>query len=105
MTYRELLCFGFDGVLSQGRSYHWPLTRLDVSPLRQAHERGYACAVMTCNTVPWVVVALWRTGIKATADDYRDNQEWNGGRDGRRVLVTNRKLAAVAYVDDRAITA
>lgn len=64
---RELLCFDFDGVLSQGRSGHWPLTRLDVTPLRQVHDLGYACTVMTCNTVPWVVVALWRAGISQAA--------------------------------------
>lgn len=100
---RPLVCFDFDGVLSEGAHYHWPLTGLELGPLRQAHERGFAVAVMTCNDVRLVARELRRHGINAVPDLTMAGYTWHGGRDGLEVLVTGRKLSAVAYIDDRAV--
>ena len=103
MTRRKLICFDFDGVLSEGSGYHWPLTGLDLTPIHQAHARGYAVAVMTCNDVHMVARELKCHGIDVLADYLMDRMEWHGGPDGLQVLVTGRKLCAHAYVDDRAV--
>src|SRR5947209_4802578 len=102
-AWRELVCFDFDGVLSEGRGYHWPLTGLDTGLITEAHERGYAAAVMTCNDVERVARELRRHKIDAIADPHMTHMNWTGGKTGRQVLVTGRKLAAKFYVDDRNI--
>jgi hypothetical protein len=97
------LSFDFDGVLSEGRGYHWPVRKLDLTVLRQALDRGYAVHVLTANDVDKVAWALASQGIDAVHDACPRNREWLGGPSGRVVLVTNRKLKARAYVDDRAL--
>jgi|GEM_PF-213512 len=102
-AWRELVCFDFDGVLSEGRGYHWPLTGLDTSLITEAHERGYAAAIMTCNDVELVTRELRQHKINAIADPDMTHLNWTGGKTGCQVLVTGRKLAAKFYVDDRNI--
>lgn len=95
------IAFDFDGVLSEGGEYHWPLTNLDLTLIHQAHERGYAVVIMTCNDVGKVASALqWDNGIEAFADLDMRYQSWHYPD---IVLVTGRKVCATAYVDDRAI--
>ena len=57
---RGTVAFDFDGVLSKGANYHWPLTGLDLTLIREAQDRGYAVAVMTCNDVNLVAAELRR---------------------------------------------
>jgi hypothetical protein len=97
---RGTIVFDFDGVLSEGAEYHWPLTGLDLTLIREAHERGYAVAVMTCNDVGRVADELTRYGVVAFADHEMAYQYWhNPGL----VLVTGRKVCADLYVDDKAV--
>src|SRR5216684_3947515 len=58
---------------------------------------------MTCNDVGRVARELRRHKINAIADPYMTHMDWTGGKTGREVLVTGRKLAAKFYVDDRNI--
>lgn len=95
-----LVAFDFDGVLSKGTRYHWPLDELDLSLIAGAHERGYAVAVMTCNDVTRVAGALRQRGLRVFADVRMTREFWS---DPEVVLVTNRKVAAKLYVDDRAV--
>jgi hypothetical protein len=97
---RGTICFDFDGVLSQGAEYHWPLTGLDLAPLAEAQRRGYAVVVMTCNRVGLVAAELRLLGYVPVADVSMVRESWH---DPERVLVTGRKVCADAYVDDRAV--
>jgi 8-oxo-dGTP diphosphatase len=94
------VAFDWDGVLSEGGEYHWPLTGLDLTLIHEAHARGYAAAVMTCNDVRLVAAELRRHGIKAAADIAMARCSWH---DPVAVLVTGRKISADLYVDDRAV--
>lgn len=101
---RGTIAFDFDGVLSEGRHYHWPLTGINLDLINQAHERGYAVAVMTCNDVRLVAAELNSRGVAAYADIRMRYKSWPSRPEGRGiVLVTGRKVCATAYVDDRAI--
>jgi hypothetical protein len=100
MSSIKTIAFDFDGVLSEGAGYHWPLTGLDLSLIHQAHERGYAVVIMTCNDVRLVAAELNRNGISVLADTRMRYLEWHNPS---VVLVTGRKVCADAYVDDRAI--
>lgn len=111
MAKRETVSIDFDGVLhskTRSRSGDGMGT---VSPdlVRQAHERGYAVAVMTARELRPVRKALREQGVRARIDvgfiRYSGLPwRWYGGRDGLTVLVTHRKVAATAYIDDRAVT-
>lgn len=94
------IAFDFDGVLSEGAGYHWPLTNLDLDLIGQAQTRGYAVVIMTCNDVGLVATELWRRDIDCWPDHTMRHMYWH---DPDIVLVTGRKVCAVAYVDDRAI--
>jgi 8-oxo-dGTP diphosphatase len=100
---RRLVAFDWDGVLHRDRDWRPVFSDISVGLIHEAHERGYAAAVMTCNNVPRVTAALRELGVVAVPDTRMRHASWNGGGDGREVLVTRRKLAALAYVDDRAI--
>lgn len=94
------IALDFDGVLSKRAGYHWPLTGLNLDLIHQAHARGYAVAIMTCNTVELVAAELERYDVSCYPDYRMRFQAWH---DPQVVLVTGRKVCADAYVDDRAI--
>jgi 8-oxo-dGTP diphosphatase len=100
---RSLIALDWDGVLHDAPDWRPVFGDIDLGLISEAHERGYAVAVMTCNSVPRVAAALRERGIQVVPDERMRRPGWNGGRDGREVLVTKRKVAAAAYVDDRAI--
>lgn len=102
---RGTVAFDFDGTLNEYKGQHWPLRGdLDLTGIDKAHQRGYAAAVITANDYPERVAAvLQRHGYDATTVNPGRPWEWLGGPTGRRVLVTNRKIGASAYVDDKAI--
>ncbi len=97
---RGTVCLDFDGVLHEHRGYRWPLGETDFSLITKAQDRGYAAAVMTCNDVRLVAAALRRQGFRATADVRMVREYWH---DPVAVLVTNRKISATLYVDDKAV--
>lgn len=98
--YRALLSIDYDGVLRQLKSHP---DRVDTSLIREAHRRGFAVGISTCNTVSWVARQIRRTGLAVVEDPFMTKDKWDGGRSGKVVLVTNRKLDAVAHVDDLAV--
>ena len=101
---RNCVAFDWDGVLQQSPHYLAPGSWvLDVSPMTAVLAAGYCCAVMTCNVCENVAAALHHAGLSIALDPAMTRGFWDGEEDGRTVLVTNRKIAAVMYVDDRAL--
>lgn len=96
----------FDGVL---HSYHlgWNggqvYGSLDFTLVRLLHEASFAVAVVTSAPVERAASCLHGSGYLVTPDYSCRRSFWDGGPAGDLVLVTNRKVAAVAYIDDRAI--
>jgi hypothetical protein len=99
----------FDGVIHafrkgwhDGSIYDEPVPGA-FDAIRLFQSSGYAVAVFTCRDPEPVARWLGRHGIVCAID--RDTAEgatrfWN---DQEIVLVTNIKVAAVAYIDDRGI--
>ena len=100
------LAFDFNGVLDQSPDdYRINIDPddLDFTPLWAALEKGWAVAVVTAARPAVVARALGKAGFKVYVDNYMELEWWDGGKDGDRVLVTNRKISATAYIDDRAV--
>jgi hypothetical protein len=76
---------------------------VDITLLRMAQDRGYPVAVVTANEVGYVARTLQDLGIDAVADPTMKMASWQSWQARGRVLVTNRKIAGRAFVDDRAI--
>jgi len=98
------LAFDWDGTLTSagaapvGRDN--PGVSIDLTPVRMALSRGLQVAVMTCNDVGYVAAALYRHGVLGYPDhemQYKIPPVFLGGY----VLVTNRKVLARKYIDDR----
>ena len=74
--------------------------------LRDLMDR-FAVFIFTSRHTPQVAEWLEARGFKTTTDDsmYLQKPEWDGlfWDTGGELLITNRKLAAAAYIDDRAI--
>lgn len=101
MTRRECISMDFDGCLHEHASYRAEFGQIDVSGIREAHRRGYAVAVVTCNDAHRVAAALRRHGLAVAEDPQMLRFEWHGGADGTTVLVTGRKIHSLVFVDDR----
>lgn len=96
-----LIAIDFDGVLTPSPEACWPPAEVDLTLIRLAQARGYAVAIMTCNAdVRRVAAELVARGIAAVADPAMSHRSWS---DPGTVLVTNRKVIADFYVDDRAV--
>lgn len=97
----------FDGVLhSYDKGWNGGAVSYDeVSDalIRRLHDAGYAVAVCTAGPVQRSLWALSGRGLQLHGDKALIYSTWDGGDDGKLVLVTNRKVAAVAYIDDRAV--
>lgn len=105
MSYRPCVSVDFDGVLHD-YTLGWNdgiLADIDTSLIARLHEAGYAVCISTCRTVSKVDAVLRSRGFQVVADRQMTRAFWDGGPDGYAVLVTNRKVAAVAYIDDRAV--
>src|SRR5580692_7717984 len=106
MPTRQCVSVDFDGLL---HSYHdgWKdgsiYGDLDFSVIPKLHDLGYAVAVSTCRPITPVVHSLRKHGFIVQDDVTLARSFWYGGTRGDTVLVTNRKVAAVAYLDDRAV--
>lgn len=103
MSSRRLVSLDFDGVIHSEAGYTPKFKHIDSYGIELAHARGYAVAVSTCNDVPRVAEALRAKGFKVFADLRMRHMFWDGGADGKVVLVTGRKVAASVYLDDKAI--
>jgi hypothetical protein len=109
MEKRETVSIDFDGVLhSKSRSADG-MGEVSTGLISQAHQRGYAVTIMTARELRPVRKALRAQGVRARIDTGLIRYSglpwrWYGGRDGLTVLVTHRKVAATAYIDDRAVT-
>lgn len=103
-AWRQVISFDFDGVLHEDPRYRAVMGDVDLALIRQAHERGYAVAILTCNNVLHVGNYLRRQGFRVFADTAMKLDWWHGGRTGNTILVSQRKIPSVAYVDDKAIS-
>jgi 8-oxo-dGTP pyrophosphatase MutT (NUDIX family) len=107
--FSKCISYDCDGVLHANPGWSPAWSEFDTTLISEAHARGVAVAVSTCNDT-------WRVAAKIKSRGFRvhdDNKEpvgrsfthsptWHGGDDGTVVLVTNRKVCAFAYVDDKA---
>ncbi len=106
MTLRKCVAIDFDGVIHkysrgwQGGKIYDPI---DVTGIRVMQEAGYAVAIMTARDVHSIVDALPDDYPRTVIDPKCEIKFWDGGESGLDVLITNRKIAAVAYIDDRAV--
>lgn len=97
------MVFDWDGTLHEHPGWVPEFGAVDLTLIREAHALGYSVAVSTCNDVGRVAAALRAAGL----DVYPDfvcklgSCGWTGGKTGRQVLVTNRKVSGWV-VDDRA---
>lgn len=103
-SWRHAISFDFDGVLHEDPHYRAVMGEVDLTLIHQAHERGYAVAILTCNNVKHVGNYLRKRGFRVFADTAMKLDWWHGGRDGTTILVSQRKITSVAYVDDKAVS-
>lgn len=68
--------------------------------IRNLQRNGFAVFIFTTRDASQVANWIHARGLDVTVDNSTTSTFWN---DTSRVLVTNRKLAAVAYLDDRSI--
>lgn len=101
---RRCIGFDFDGVLHEHASYTQRDGKVDFSLITEGFQRGFAAAVITANIPDRVGWSLRKAGFSVVVDNDMRYPAWSGGSGGRHVLVTNRKISAFRYVDDRAIS-
>ena len=102
------LSFDWDGTLTSGDG---PIAQdngaeINLFPLFAAWQRGLVCAVMTCNDPRYVAEVIRgdeKYGMPAQAD-VRMECKTPPYPDGLIVIVTQRKVLARRYIDDRNIT-
>ncbi len=99
------VAFDWDGVLHRCRSYHpGPFRDVDLAPVHMALARAWRVQIFTANDdMPGIADALRAAGIKVFADFGMRYRDWDGGRDGLTVIVSQRKMWTDFIVDDRAI--
>jgi hypothetical protein len=101
----QTVAIDFDGVIHRygrgwqdGTIYDEPMPGA-IEGLKRLQER-YAVFVFTSREVEQVLPWLEGWGFDVAADGPPYPRFWN---DREQILVTNRKLPAVAYIDDRAV--
>ena len=106
MSRSPFVAFDWDGVLHRCRSYHpGPFVDIDLTPLKAALARGWRVQIMTANDdLAAIRHALALEGVKSVVDYKLEHRDWDGGRDGQTVIISQRKMWVDFIVDDRAIT-
>jgi hypothetical protein len=105
---RECYAFDFDGVLHAEPRGGITWSEIDLTLIADCHARGIAVAIMTCNDTYRVAAVVRQRGFQVVDDNVTDfgwprgSPPWNGYADGKTVLVTNRKVLASRYIDDKA---
>ncbi len=99
------VAFDWDGVLHRCRSYHpGPFVDVELAPLKAALARGWRVQIMTANDdLAGISDALRAAGVKSFVDYSLRYRDWDGGRDGQVVIISQRKMWVDFIVDDRAI--
>jgi hypothetical protein len=101
----RFIAIDFDGVLHAQRRYSWPIKGFDATLVKLALERGFAVQIMTANdNLAGIAKALNSQGIKTYIDYEMDYRDWDGGKDGKTVIISQRKMWVSAIIDDRAFT-
>lgn len=108
--FAHCISYDFDGVLHEHAHWRSSFGTIDTTLIDQAHARRLAVAISTCNDTWRICAELAKRGYKVRDDNanpvggsLRGSHGWNGGKDGKAILVTNRKVCATAYVDDKAV--
>jgi hypothetical protein len=98
---RGTVVLDWDGICedSYGQRLDAASPRHDFGGIDEAHLRGYAVAISTCNIVDYIGQVLTGQGYRVRARSVHASCYWE---DPRIVLVTNVKISGW-YVDDRAI--
>lgn len=102
----KTIAVDFDGVIHQySRGWHDgtiydPPVEGAISALKRLLRDGFAVFIFTSREIEQVIPWLENAGFDVAADGPPWPQFWNHTG---QILVTNRKLPAVAYIDDRAI--
>lgn len=98
----QLLALDFNGTINSHVHWEPDFGITDVTAIRLAHARGHVVYILTANKPGKVARALRAQGVKARPDRLMLHGSWDGGRDGRTVLVTHRKLDGTRMIaDDR----
>jgi hypothetical protein len=98
---RECIVIDFDGTLTESPVWcDYSRATVDTELITDCQSQGYAVAVSTCSVVSQVAAALNSRGVPAWADTAMKYGEWH---DGSLVLVTNRKVHGVVFLDDKAM--
>jgi hypothetical protein len=104
-TLRGTICIDFDGVIhsyergwADGTIYGEPVD--GALEALQTLQGRYARVIFTSRDVDQVKKWMWERMQLACATDHFNLQFWN---EPDLILVTNRKLPALAYIDDRGI--
>lgn len=103
---RHLVGLDFDGVIHRyskgwcGGAIYDPI---DLTGIKIMHHADLAVAIFTCRDTQTVATILENHGYKVVQDKGDHTLFWDGGEDGRTILVTNFKISAIAYIDDRAV--
>jgi hypothetical protein len=96
------VAFDWDGVLHSATEFQLTFDQIDLAPVREALARGWTVGVMTANDlIEDIALALMRQGIRAFADHFGRCREGFPG--SNLVVVSNYKLWADVFVDDRAV--
>lgn len=108
--FHPCVAFDWDGVMHEHGGYRTTWGKIDTTLIDMAHARKFAVAIQTCNDTWRIANLLAKRGYKVQDDNarpvsgsLRGSPSWYGGEDGYRILVTNRKVCAKFYVDDRGL--
>jgi 8-oxo-dGTP diphosphatase len=101
--FRHNIVFDFDGTLTDDRNGRSRPKAIDVRGIREAHRRGYSVAVVSAWPRQGIVDKLRQMGFDAHLDRAPSREFWDGGADGKQIIVTGNKVSAAGYIDDKAI--